>query len=161
MLIARHLPIALAGLGAWPPAVRLAAVAPAASVARLGGHGVAMTTRDDDARATNEFIRSIAKEFKAPPSRGGGAKRGVGFARQLWPLSVALSAGFAAGCRLPRSTPLGAPVATAIDAALAAAVSSVVVVAIFGAIAAVLLRVARIALKCAACIFDAFIGQDD
>ena len=61
-----------------------------------------------------------------------------------------------------RATPLGAPIATALDAAIATLVSTVVVVAIFGAITASGVRVARIALKFVACIFhDVSVRQAD
>ena len=149
MLIAR-LPIALAGLCAWPPAMRLGAEP--ASVARRGGCDVAMASRQEEFMATNEFIRSIATDFKAAP-RGRDRSTG-GAARRIWSHSVALSVGFAAGCRLPRGTPLGAPIAAALDAAIATLVRSVVVVAIFGAITASAVRVARMALDFVACIFN-------
>ena len=107
--------------------------------------------------ATNEFIRSIATDFKAAP-RGRDSRTG-GAARRIWSHSVALSVGFAAGCRLPRATPLGAPIATALDAAIATLVSTVVVVAIFGAITAAAVRVARMALDFVACIFNDASGR--
>ena len=148
MLIAR-LPIALAGLCAWPPAVRLGAEP--TSVARRGGCNLAMASRQEEFVATNEFIRSIATDVKAAPRRG---RSTGGAARRIWSHSVALSVGFAAGCRLPRATPLGAPIAATLDAAIATLVRSVVVVAIFGAITAAAVRVARMALDFAVCIFN-------